>query len=105
MASSQMYSSLHAAQDVARGACIVAWPADEPYSEPTNIAQIPRQSRLDATANSTTNTAAAAAGNTIQASTPCPSFASWTSMSQTGRSERSLSLSGNSDRSRCDGLV
>ena len=33
-ATKDIYSSLHAAQDVARGACFVAWPADEPYTEP-----------------------------------------------------------------------
>ncbi|EGX88498.1 hypothetical protein CCM_08542 [Cordyceps militaris CM01] len=41
MPSSSMYSSLDAAQDVARGACIVAWPADEPYTEPTSSNYLP----------------------------------------------------------------
>lgn len=100
MADSQMYSSRLAAQDVARGACIVAWPADEPYTEPT-VAHSPRQPRFYAGPNSASNNN----GGALQASTSCPSFASRTSVSQDGRSERSVSLPSNSSRASSDGLV
>lgn len=41
-----MYSSLDAARDVARGACLVAWPADEPYTEPVLAPTITNSVRL-----------------------------------------------------------
>ncbi|ATY65751.1 hypothetical protein A9K55_002022 [Cordyceps militaris] len=77
MPSSSMYSSLDAAQDVARGACIVAWPADEPYTEPTSIV----------------------IATTYQSSMSCPSLASCTSISQDSCSDSSLSLSTTSAQS------
>ncbi|KAJ4155016.1 hypothetical protein LMH87_000282 [Akanthomyces muscarius] len=98
MADSHIYSSCLAAEDVARGACIVAWPADEPYTEPTSVAHSPRQARFYAGANSATNNN----GSAFQASTSCPSLASCTSISQDGRSKRSISLPSNSSRTSSD---
>ncbi|PQK14010.1 hypothetical protein BB8028_0004g09410 [Beauveria bassiana] len=98
MPSSQIYTSIHAAQDVARGACIVAWPGDEPYSEPTSVAQTPRQPRFHASADSTNNITI---GSTFHPSTSCPSLASRTSTSQHGSSQSSISRPSESDRSSC----
>ncbi|KAJ6780537.1 hypothetical protein PWT90_03173 [Aphanocladium album] len=96
MTSSHVYSSLRAAQDVARGACMVAWPADEPYFEPTLVAHRQQQSRRYATANPIIGASAA-----VQNSTSCPSFASCTSIGHDAGSERSVSLSTNSSPSSC----
>lgn len=82
MADSQMYSSVLAAQDVARGACIVAWPADEPYTEPTSVAHISCQPRFYAGATNN--------GNTLQASTSYLSLASCTLPRVVSRSWRRL---------------
>lgn len=103
MSPAQIYSSQNAAQDASRGACFVAWPADEPYSEPTLLVAHPPQPRCyPSTANMGGN---GTAPSGIQQSASCPSLASDTSVSQDASSEKSMAVTTESRRSSCHVLL